>query len=412
MQVATHTVQHGATAQARPAAAAAHDDALGWSGCAHAQVRASLLDAELASASATLALDTVQAHVRKHASLCESVDFAAAGDEDREKVLDVLRTAFSIASREINALSARRGATVLVTLDCVWALSGEAFVAHVGDGRAYLLRKGLSHKLTQDHVEGDSLHESLPGQSPRVQPRSEPARALGPSNTVEAETMNLQLVDGDRILLSSPYLHRGLDDLKIREVANDPVADGVTARLLGAARENGVDADLACALMEIGAAEQAAIGSASQSRLATLARIPLFAYCTERELLDIAGVTRPVRYRSGTWVFRQGDPGSGLFLVVQGQIAVDKDENEIARFGPGANFGEMSMLDQPERSAGARVVEDAELLLITREAFFGLLKRDPTLAVKVLWNMMLRLSASLRATSERLTRKPLEPPVK
>ena len=402
MQVATHTVQHGATAEARPAAAAVHDDALGFCGCAHADVRESLLDAELASAASRLALEVVLAHVRKHAGLAET-------EPDREKVLDVLRTALNIASREVNALSARRGTTVLVTVDVVWAVAGEAYVAHVGDGRTYLLRKGLSHKLTQDHVVGDALHESLPGQAPRIQPRSEPARALGPAVTVEPETMNLQLVDGDRILLSSPFLHRGLDDLKIREVANDPVADGVTARLLGAARANGVDQDLACALMEIGELEG---GVQHTGRLSTLARIPLFAYCTERELLAIAGVTRPVRYRAGTWVFRQGDPGSGLYLVVQGLVACDKDDNEIARFGPGANFGEMSMLDQPERSAGARVVEDAELLLITREAFFGLLKRDPTLAVKVLWNMLLRLSASLRATSERLTRTPTEPPVK
>ncbi len=411
MKVATHTVQHGATAEDQPAAAAAHDDSLGWCGCAHAEVRASLLDAELAAAASRLALDTVAAHVRKHSELRETVTSGGASDSDREKVMDVLRTAVNIASREINALSARRGAAVTVTLDSVWAVGGEAFIAHVGDGRTYLLRKGLSHKLTQDHVQGDELHESLPGQAPRVKPRVEPSRTLGPNTSVEPETMNLQLVDGDRVLLSSPYLHRGLDDLKIREVANDPVADGVTAQLLGAARDNGVDADLACALMEIGEVDNAGVATAARGRLATLARIPLFAYCTERELLAIAGVTRPVRYRAGTWVFRQGDPGCGLYLVVQGLVAAEKDDSEIALFGPGANFGEMSMLDQPERSAAGRVIEDSELLLITREAFFSLLKRDPTLAVKVLWNMLLRLSASLRATSERLTRPPPEPPV-
>jgi len=403
MQVATHTVQHGATAEGSPAAAAAHDDALGWAGCAHAQVHASLLDAELACAASRLALDTVLAHVRKHGDL--RVD-----EPDRERVLDVLRTGINIASREINALSARRNVQIQVTIDVVWALAGEAFVAHVGDGRAYLLRKGLSHKLTQDHILGDALHESLPGQSPRLRQRTAPARSLGPETTVETETMNLQLVDGDRMLLTSPYLHRGLDDFKIREVANDPLADGVTARLLGAARDNGVDADLACVLMEVGDLEESRSGAA-QSRLSTLARIPMFAYCTERELLAIAGVTRPVRFRSDSWVFRQGDPGSGLYLVVQGQVAIEIDGNDIATLGPGANFGEMSMLDQPERSAGARTLEDTELLLITREAFFAMLKRDPTLAVKVLWNMLLRLSASLRATSERLTNPPSEPPV-
>ena len=62
------------------------------------------------------------------------------------------------------------------------------------------------------------------------------------------------------------------------------------------------------------------------------------------------------------------------------------------------------MLDEPNRSATVVAVEDTELLLITREAFFHLLKRDPTLAVKVLWNMLLRLSSHLRTTSEKLSR--------
>lgn len=109
-------------------------------------------------------------------------------------------------------------------------------------------------------------------------------------------------------------------------------------------------------------------------------------------------------------VFREGDPGAGMYLVVAGQLAVLKGEAEIARLGPpaapaptmGANFGEMSMLDQPTRSATVRAAEDSELLLITRDAFFGLLKRDHTLAVKVLWNILLRVSANLRATSEKL----------
>ena len=45
---------------------------------------------------------------------------------------------------------------------------------------------------------------------------------------------------------------------------------------------------------------------------------------------------------------------------------------------------------------------DSELMVIPRAAFFAMLKGNPMLAVKILWNMLLRLSASLRRTSERL----------
>ena len=407
MKVATHTVSHGARAAGRSASEAVHDPGLGWCAVAHTTVAGSLLDGEVGGATSQLVLDTVHAHLRKHAGARDDFDPTDAG---RERILDILRTAVNIASREVNALRARRGVELAVAFDGVWAGQGEAFFAHVGDGRVYLLRKGLVHKLTQDHVQGDELHDSLPGQArPMVQPRLPLSRALGPATSVETETMSLQLADSDRVLLTSSWLHRGLDDLAIREAAGDPVPDGVTARLLGTARTNGVDQDVCCALMDVG--QVGAPSTAAQGRLATLARIPLFAYLTERELLAIAGITRPVRYRSGGAVFKQGEPGQGLYLVVQGELAVEKDAAEIARIGPGANFGEMSMLDQPQRSATVRALEDSELLLITRNAFFSLLKRDPTLAVKVLWNMLLRLSANLRAANERQTQSDTKPPV-
>jgi CRP-like cAMP-binding protein len=59
----------------------------------------------------------------------------------------------------------------------------------------------------------------------------------------------------------------------------------------------------------------------------------------------------------------------------------------------------MAMLDEPTRSASAVAVCDTELLLISRETFFGLLMGNPTLAVKILWNMLLKLSDNLRRTT-------------
>lgn len=405
MQVATHTVSLGAEAAGRCTTEALQDAGLGWCSVAHATV-AGGGDAELAGAMAQLVLESVHSHLRKHAGARDTFDPTQAG---RERIQDILRTALSIASREVHALRSRRGVDLTLTFDGVWAVQSEAFVAHVGDGRVYLLRKGLVHALTQDHVEDDGA-DSLPGQiRPLVRPRPPLTRALGPATTVDPETLSVQLADSDRLVLASPWLQRGLDDLSIREAAADPAPDGVTARLLGHARDNGVDQDLCCALMDVGSVGQAP-ASNGQGRLTTLARIPLFAYCTERELLAIAGITRPMRYRAGGDVFRQGEPGQGLFLVVQGDLIIEKDGAEIARVGPGANFGEMSMLDQPTRSATVRAVDDAELLLITRNAFFSLLKRDPTLAVKVLWNMLLRLSANLRVANENQVKTDTEPP--
>jgi CRP-like cAMP-binding protein len=130
--------------------------------------------------------------------------------------------------------------------------------------------------------------------------------------------------------------------------------------------------------------------------------MPLFAHCTEKELRAVAQATRPRTLSAGTVLFEQGQPGTELFLVISGAIDIVKGERTIVTLGPGSTFGEMAMLDEPHRSATARIARDAELMVIPRDAFFAMLKGNPMLAVKVLWNMLLRLSSNLRTTSARL----------
>jgi len=388
MDVATHTVSDAGSERRGPSSAVAlGDGSLGLVAVAHADADSFLMTDDLQAAAGQLVVDTLRLHLSKARDVREAFQ---PSDSSRDQVQQTLRTALSIATKEVNALAQRRRSPLKVTADVVWQVGGEAFVAHVGDGRVYLLRKGLVHKLTQDHT-GDELHDT----------GRELTRFLG-RRTVEPETMAIQLAPGDRLVLTSPLLHRGLDDQAIREVATDPVPDGVTSRLLGRARGKNTRDDMACALAVVMGEDSD--DSPPNSRLETLARNPLFTYCTERELLNIAGITRPIRFRRDSTVFREGEHGKGVYLVVGGRVAVQKDHQELVQLGPGANFGEMAMLDNPERSATVVAVEDTELLLITRDAFFKLLKRDPTLAVKVLWNMLLRLSAHLRTTSEKLSR--------
>lgn len=402
MQVSIHIVSDASTPEAATAAVAIQDTELLLTAVAFADVQGSLLERDLGNAAAQLAIETVRAHVAKSRDLTDELR-AYPGPETRQRLLTVMKTGMGIAGREIDALARRRKVDIQVVIDVVIIAGGECFVAHMGDGRVQLLRKGLVHVLTLDHVSADA--EDLPHAGGANNPfhRPRPSRALGLPGIVDPELLNVQLSDGDRLLLASPWLYRGVDGVQLQEIATDAVPDGVTARLLGTARDGGVRQDLAAALVTLGDPAQRNAPK-GVGRLSTLARIPLFAYCTERELLAIAGITRPICFHSGATVFREGDQGQGLFLVVAGSVSIVKEGREIARLTPGANFGEMSMLDEPRRSATVRTNEDTELLLITRDAFFSLLRRDPTLAVKVLWNMLLRISANLRATSESLAR--------
>ncbi|MCK6516924.1 cyclic nucleotide-binding domain-containing protein [Myxococcota bacterium] len=392
MQVAFHSVSDAAIADAPSSAVAHHDVELGLAATATAAVQGSLLERDLGAVACQLVLDTMRSHLSLNRDLREE-HRRAPSEASRQALLGMLRTAFSVASREAHALARRRRVELWVSLDAVLIVESDAFIGHAGDGCVQLVRKGLIHRLTPDAPD-EPL--DLPGGG-----GARPQHSLGPSTHVVTDALHLTLSSGDRLLLSSPHLHRAVDDLRVREAGSDPLPDGVTARLVGTARANGARHDLAVTIIDLGF-DPARGQAASGGRLQTLARIPLFAYCTERELLGIAGVTRPVRFRAGQRVFSEGDPGQAMYLVVVGQVAVLKESREIIRLGTGANFGEMSLLDEPQRSATVQAVDDTELLVITRDAFFSLLKRDPTLAVKVLWNMLLRISANLRATSEAL----------
>lgn len=386
MPLKIHSVALPSQDRRKPCVSTLEDAGLGFLGISHATVPSSLLETELGSAASKLVLETARSHISKAIS-----DLRSRGPDQDEATQEVLRTAAHLARVELSAFSIRKRQNIECTLDLAVVLDSVLYVCHLGDGATFLLRKGLVHKLTHDHV-------SLATHTDRERPSR--TQALGIEGS-EAEVLAVTLGRSDRILLTSPWLRMTVDDLRLREATTDPSPDGMTARLLSIARDRSPQVDLAVGVM-LPNGIQPSDSRPGTGRLETLAHTPLFAYCTERELISLAGITRPAHFEQGQTLFTQGELGQAMYLLVAGRVQVVRDEQAIAELGPGANFGEMALLDQPERSATIRAMETSEALVITREAFFALLKRDPTLAVKVLWNMLLRLSSNLRSTSEKL----------
>ena len=90
-------------------------------------------------------------------------------------------------------------------------------------------------------------------------------------------------------------------------------------------------------------------------------------------------------YPQGKPIFYQGDLGQALYLVASGKVRLFRthlggQERTLALLGPGELFGEMSLLDEGERSASAVAVEDTELLALFREDYLALIRRLPLVA--------------------------------
>ncbi|HSN29204.1 MAG TPA: protein phosphatase 2C domain-containing protein, partial [Kofleriaceae bacterium] len=96
------------------------------------------------------------------------------------------------------------------TLDVVLVAGGEAFVAHVGDSRTYLIREGRSSQITTDHTVAEVLviEGKLTIEEAQVSPlRTILVNAIGVSADVGVEMAHVTLKRGDRILLCSDGLH-------------------------------------------------------------------------------------------------------------------------------------------------------------------------------------------------------------
>ena len=96
------------------------------------------------------------------------------------------------------------------TLDVVLIAGGEAFVAHVGDSRTYLIREGKSSQITTDHTVAEVLviEGKLTIEEAQVSPlRTILVNAIGVSADVGVEMAHVTLKKGDRLLLCSDGLH-------------------------------------------------------------------------------------------------------------------------------------------------------------------------------------------------------------
>lgn len=102
-----------------------------------------------------------------------------------------------------------------------------------------------------------------------------------------------------------------------------------------------------------------------------------------------------VRLRSGTTVFRQGDPGGSIYVIRAGKVRVVKESNGRQRvvitLGPGDFFGEMAVVTGGLRSATAEVIEDAELLKIPAGKLQDMVAGSAEIAIRLIRHLAERL---------------------
>lgn len=110
--------------------------------------------------------------------------------------------------------------------------------------------------------------------------------------------------------------------------------------------------------------------------------------------------------KEGAVLFKEDDIGDYLFFIIDGVMeivvkATNKQNEVIATCSSGASIGEMSLLDEYERSATVRAFTDCEILVLTKSKFDSIVAKHPDLGVKVLKGLAKNISKRLRGTQGR-----------
>ncbi len=138
-----------------------------------------------------------------------------------------------------------------------------------------------------------------------------------------------------------------------------------------------------------------------------LKKVPFFRDLDLDEMERVSTAGKVVPYRKGMVLFKEGDVGEALYIVLGGSVRISKavpkvGEQVIAFVEEGSFFGEMSLMDDFPRSATAVAQEDATILFMDRQAFLDLIEKNPVIGCKILWSLCRTLSLRLREASDRI----------
>ena len=135
--------------------------------------------------------------------------------------------------------------------------------------------------------------------------------------------------------------------------------------------------------------------------LGYLREIGLFGGLDDSVLSDFVQRLPTLDLSAGDIVFREGDTGRELYIVVGGEMEIlkhsrHKSESRVAMLGPGDWFGEMSILDIMPRSATVRVLAPSRLIKLSSTDLDGLYRRDLKSYSIIILNIGREISRRLR----------------
>jgi len=325
-----------------------------------------------------------------------------------------LEAAFARANGEVFE-AARRipGRRIATTLCAATVVGSHAFVAHVGDSRAYLWREGRLRRLTNDHtlaarqLDRGAIGPDAYAASPL---RFSLAQALGMSRALEVDLLELHLFPGDHLLLTTDGLTRALSEEVIAAcLAEGEAPDASADRLIAAVNKAGAPDDTSFIL--IATASDPPTRAPLQEPARSLHRVDLdatvrnsflFADLVDSEWHQIQPYLELVESPAGATLCLAGQAAPGFGVVVQGSLEVQYPSGEVRTIGPGGHFGTLALGSTGTSHESLSSIEPSRVYLLSRPRFLELVRLKPILGSRLTLNLLETLGQDLALVTARL----------
>lgn len=175
---------------------------------------------------------------------------------DMDAVESLLDNAFQTANNTVKSQAEEKGNDMGTTLVALLVIEHRvAFLANVGDSRAYLIRDGRLHQVSKDHSLVAKMVErgKLTKEEARVHPHSNILlRTVGTERDVEIDIFRVDVEKGDRILMCSDGLWGEVEDVDIEGILNTYGDPRIASReLVRAAHQGGGKDNVTLAIVQV-----------------------------------------------------------------------------------------------------------------------------------------------------------------
>lgn len=132
---------------------------------------------------------------------------------------------------------------------------------------------------------------------------------------------------------------------------------------------------------------------------------PIFSSLSKRDISQLINITHNRSYLPGEYVFLQGDPGIGLYVILDGEVEIHRKTEtglvvKLASFSAGDFFGELALIDEEKRTASAIAQTECRLSVIFKPDLDEFINAYPKKGIKILQGISHIIAARLRKINE------------